>query len=88
MLRDGGAGEMVEADVQLVKKFLDLLVVLVHVLLVRDARFLGVDGDGHAVLVGAADVQHVLAVLAQEAAVDIRGQVGPGYWPKCMGPLA
>ena len=50
---------------------LDDVMVAVHDILRGHALLAGLDGDGHAVLVGAADEEHLLAVVAQVARVDV-----------------
>ena len=73
-----GASEHVERDAELFKRVLDDAVISVHNLLRRAAFLACADGDGHAVLVRAADVEHVLPFEAQVAHVDVGGDVHPG----------
>ena len=54
------------------------LMILVHDVLRGNALLAGLDGDGHAVLVGAADEHHVLPAHAQVADIDVSGNVSAG----------
>ena len=73
-----GASEHVERDAELFKRVLDDAVISVHNLLRRAAFLACADRDGHAVLVRAADVEHVLPFEAQVAHVDVGGDIHPG----------
>ena len=74
----GGAGVDVEVDAELREGVLHDPVVAVHDVLRGDALLAGLDGDGDAVLVAAADEHHVLAAHAEIADVDVAGDVGAG----------
>ena len=68
----------VEVDAEAREGVLHHAVVLVHDVLRSDALGAGLDGDGHAVLVGAADEDDVLAPHPEVADVDVAGDVGTG----------
>ena len=53
-------------------------VVLVHNVLRRTALLAGLDGDGHSVLVRAADVEHVLAAHPEIPDIDIGRYIDAG----------
>ena len=83
----GGAAVDVERDAEVAERLADDLVVAVHDILGRAALFLGADGDGHAVLVAAADEEHVLALQAQVADVDVGGYVDAGQMADVDGAV-
>jgi hypothetical protein len=62
-------------------------VVLVYDFLRGDALPAGFDGDGHAVLIGAADEGDVPPLLAQVTYVDVGGQVAAGQVTDVNGPV-
>ena len=68
----------VEMDAQALEGVLDDPVVAVHDVLRRAALLARLDGDGHAVLVGAADVQHFPAAHPQVADVDVGRHIDTG----------
>ena len=74
----GGAAIDVEGDAKLLEAFLYHLVVSVHHVLGRDALFLGPDGDGHAVLVAAANEYHFLFLQPEISHVDVSGHIHAG----------
>ena len=78
VLLAGGAAVDVERDAQFGEAVLDNLVVAVDDVLRRDALLAGLDGDGHAVLVAAADEHHLLALGAEVAHIDVGGHVDAG----------
>jgi hypothetical protein len=92
------AREVVEGDREALEERADLAVPAVDVGLVGLALALGVDGDGHAVLVGAADVDHARvdaaqrlhAQAAQQALVaheEVGRQVGARDVPEVQRPV-
>ena len=74
----GRAGIDVEVDAEAGEGVLHHLVVLVHDVLRRDALGARLDGDGHAVFVGAAHEDDVLAPQPEVADIDVAGDVGAG----------
>ena len=70
-----GARIDVERHAEPLERAFDQFVVAVYDLLGRDALLAGLDRDGHAVLVGSADRDHVAALQAQVTRVDIRRYV-------------
>jgi len=68
----------VEADAEAIEGVLDRVAPARDVLGVGHAFLLRVDRDRRAVLVAAADVEHLFALHAQRAHVDIGGQVRAG----------
>ena len=74
----GRARVDVERDAQTLKRLLDDIVVAVAYVLRRHTFFLGLDGDGHAVLVAAAYELHVLALEAQVAHIDVGRHIDAG----------
>jgi hypothetical protein len=76
--RARGPAVDVEADVQPLEGRGVGAVELVDDVLGRDPGLVGGDGDGHAVLVRAADVERLAPGGAEVPHVDVRGQVGPG----------
>ena len=73
--RRRGARIDVERHAEPLERALDELVVAIDDLLGRDALLAGLDGDGHAVFVGAADRDDVAALQAQVARIDVRRYV-------------
>ncbi len=73
-----GSGVDVEGDAEVLERLLDDVMVAVHDVLRGHALLAGLDGDGHAVLVGAADEEHLLAVVAQIARVDVGRDIDAG----------
>ena len=73
-----GPGINVEVDPKARKGVLHDFVVLVHDILRRDTLVFRLDGDGHAVLVAAADKQHILSPHAEVTDIDVAGDVGTG----------
>ena len=74
----GGAGVDVVVDAQAREGIFHYLMVLVHNILRSYALFAGLDGDGHAVFVAAADEHHILPAHAQVADIDVSGNVSAG----------
>ncbi len=73
-----GARIYVERYAQACERLLDERMVAVHHILRRDALLAGAYGDGHSVLVAAADEQHFAALQAQIACVDVGRHVHSG----------
>ena len=73
-----GAAIDVEMDAEPLERVLDDAVVAVHDVLRGAALLAGLDGDGHAVLVGAADIQDFPAAHAQVAHIDVCGYIDTG----------
>ena len=74
----GRPGIDVEVDAEAREGVFHHLVVLVHDVLRRDALGARLDGDGHAVFVGAAHEDDVLPAQAEIADIDVAGDVGTG----------
>ena len=74
----GGASVVVEGDAEVAEAVGDDAVVAVHHFLGRAALLACADGDGHAVLVGAADEEHLAALQAEVADVDVGRHVDAG----------
>ena len=74
----GGAGVYVKRYAQPGHRVADDGVVAVDDVLWGDTLGLGLDGDGHAMLVAAADHQHLAAAHTQVAGVDVCGDVDAG----------
>ena len=70
-----GARVDVERHAEPFERRFNQLVIAIDDLLGRDALFAGLDGDGHAVLVAAADRDHVVSFQAQVARVDVRRDI-------------
>ena len=75
----GCPGIDVEVDAEAREGVFHHLVVLVHDVLRRDALGARLDGDGHAVFVGAAHEDDVLPAQAEIADIDVAGDVGTGH---------
>ena len=73
-----GTGIDVEIDAETREGILHHLVVLVHDVLGCDAPLAGLDGDGDAVLVGAANEDNVLAPHPEVTDIDVTGDIGTG----------
>ncbi len=73
---------MIEGDVEAGKNAHDFAVPSVHMLLRADTGLLGGKRDGHTVLVGAADVDHILSPRPQGPHINVCGQVGAGDMAK------
>lgn len=68
----------VERDAELLKRVFDNLMVAVDDILGCDTLFFCFNGDRHPMLVGSTDHNHVLALKAQEAGVNVGGDVNTG----------
>ena len=77
----------VEIDAEAREGVLHHLVVLVHDVLRRNALGARLDGDGHAVLVGAAHEDDVLPAHAEIADVNVSGNVGAGQMADVDGTV-
>ena len=73
-----GAGIDVERNPQFLERLLDDVVVTVHDILRGYAFFAGLKGNGHAVLVGAAEEKHLFSVVAEVAGIDVGRDVNTG----------
>ncbi len=67
----GGTGVDVETDAEILKRLLDKFVVFVHYFLYADALFLGTNGNGHAVFVGAAYQKYIGFAQAKVACIYV-----------------
>ncbi len=82
-----GAGVDVERDAELLERFLVELVVAVNDHLGGDALLAGLEGDGYAVFVGAAYVDHILPFQPQVAGVDVGRDVYAGQMADMDGAV-
>ena len=71
----------IEIDAQRLETVGDYLVVFVHYVLRAAALLAGLDGDGHAVLVASAHIQHILPAQAEIPNVNIGGHIHAGQMP-------
>ena len=71
----------VEGYAQLGKGILDDGMIAVYDILRGDTLFFGLDGDGHSMLVAAADEEHLLTFHAEIAGIDIGRHVDAGQMP-------
>ena len=72
MMRFAGCSTIdIEADAKRLERLFDELVVAVAHVLRRDALFLRTDGDGHTMLIAAANEHHLLFFEAQIAHINI-----------------
>ena len=83
----GGAAVDVEGDAQFGEGLLDDFVVAVDDVLRCYAFAAGLDSDGHAVFVAAADKHHLLALGAQVACVDVSRNVHTGQVTDVYGSV-
>ena len=74
----GGASVGVEGDAEALERLLDEFVVAVDHLLRGAVLLAGTYGDGHAVLVGAADEEHVTLAQPEVTHIDVGGHVDAG----------
>ena len=68
----------IEIDSESCKGILYDSVILVHDVLRCAVLLLGLDGDGHAVLIGAADIKHILAPEPEIPDIDIGRDIHAG----------
>ncbi|OPZ81765.1 MAG: hypothetical protein BWY77_00489 [bacterium ADurb.Bin431] len=73
-----GARKVVETHAEPGKGVVMVGPVFVDDLLGRHPRLFSGDGDGHAVLIGAADIDHIALFEALVAHIDVRRQISPG----------
>src|SRR5690606_38607933 len=83
----GGAGEQVVGEAEGDQVLDDDPVVAVGQLAGAHALLVGQDLDRGAVLVGAADHEHVVAAHSLEAREDVGGDPEPGYVPNVARPV-
>ena len=76
--RVGGAGVDVEGDAQLLERLFDNVVITVHYVLRGHTLFAGFQRNRYAVLIGAAEEKHLLAVVAEVAGIDVGRDVNAG----------
>ena len=74
----GGAPVDVEGNAELGERLLNDIMVPIHDVLWGDSLLAGLYGDGHAVLVAAADEQYVAPLQTQVAGVDVGGHIDAG----------
>ena len=74
----GGASVDIERDAELSERVLDDVVIAVHDVLGGDTLLAGLYGDGYAMLVAAADHEHVLTAQAEIAGVDVGRHIYTG----------
>ncbi len=73
-----GARIYVERYAQACERLLDERMVAVHHILRRDALLAGAYGDGHSVLVAAADEQHLLSLKTEIPRIDVGRDIDSG----------
>ena len=73
--RRGGTRIDIERDTQPLKRAFDKVVVTVHDILGRNALLAGLDGDGYAMLIRAANRNYVGTLQSQVARIDIRRHI-------------
>jgi len=83
----GGAGVVVKREVEFRKEFLIYLMKDIHMLFGCASGKLGAHGDGDAILIRSADVEHLALFGALESSEDIAWEVGSGDVPKVEGPV-
>ena len=74
----GGAGVDIEVDAQSAEGVLDEGMVLIHDILRGAAVLAGLDGDGHAVLVGTADEEDILPAETEVTDIDVGRDIDAG----------
>jgi hypothetical protein len=74
----GGPGIDIERYTELLERVLDHGMVLVNYFLWGDPLLPGLDGDGYAMLIGAADIYHLFPFGAEVADVDVGRDVYTG----------
>ena len=84
----GGPGEVIEADAELLEAIGDVLVIAIYDILRAKRFFLRPDGDGHAVFVRPAYVNDVLTKMALVAGVDVGGKITAGQMTKVDGAVS
>ncbi|OPZ72067.1 MAG: hypothetical protein BWY83_00832 [bacterium ADurb.Bin478] len=62
-------------------------IVAINQLLRSDALLFRSDGNGHAVFICAADVQHIAFLHALVTNIDVRGQIGAGQMAQMDGAI-
>ena len=77
----------VKRNAEFFKRFFNDVVVTVHNVLRRYALFSCLNGDGHSVLVGAADKQHILSFGAQVTRINVGRNVNPRQVADVNGPV-